>query len=223
MFFPALLLGLTGSLHCVGMCAPLTFTFMQGEKFAQKLFFYQFGRILMYVLLGMGVGFIGQALFFTNWQSYAAFLLGGTLILSGIFSFNLDRITNQISILKWISQKITPLMGNYLFDKKPYKLFFAGLLNGLLPCGLVYFALLGAVAAGTSLEGGVFMTGFGLGTLPLLLTSLFISKKISKKINTKTILFQKLKIIYPYMFILMGIWFVGMGIISWQNGIVNCH
>jgi len=223
MFFPALLLGLTGSLHCVGMCAPLTFTFMQGEKFAQKLFFYHFGRILMYVHLGTGVGVIGQALFFTNCQSYATFLLRGTLILSGIFSFNLDRRSNQISILKWISQKITPLMGNYLFDKKPYKLFFAGLLNGLLPCGLVYFALLGAVAAGTSLEGGVFMTGFGLGTLPLLLTSLFISKKISKKINTKTILFQKLKIIYPYMFILMGIWFVGMGIISWQNGIVNCH
>lgn len=223
MFFPALLLGLTGSLHCVGMCAPLTFAFMQGEKFIQKLFFYQLGRILMYAVLGMGVGFIGQALFFTNWQSYAAFLLGITLILSGLFSFNLDKITNKISILKWISQKITPLMGNYLFDKKPYRLFFAGLLNGLLPCGLVYFALLGAVATGTSLEGGIFMTGFGLGTLPLLLTSLFFSKYFSKKINTKTILFQKLKNIYPYTFILMGIWFFGMGIISWQNGIVNCH
>lgn len=223
MFFPALLLGLTGSLHCVGMCAPLTFAFMQGEKFVQKLFFYQLGRILMYAVLGMGVGFVGQALFFTNWQSYAAFLLGLTLILSGLFSFNLDKITNKISILKWISQKITPLMGNYLFDSKPYKLFFAGLLNGLLPCGLVYFALLGAVATGTSLEGGIFMTGFGLGTLPLLLTSLFLSKNFSKKINTKTILFQKLKVIYPYAFIIMGIWFFGMGIISWQNGTVNCH
>ncbi len=223
MFFPALLLGLTGSLHCVGMCAPLTFAFMQGDKFMQKLFFYQLGRILMYAILGMGVGFIGQALFFSNWQSYAAFLLGGTLILSGLFSFNLDKITNKISALKLISKKITPLIGNYLFDKKPYKLFFAGLLNGLLPCGLVYFALLGAVAAGTSLEGGVFMTGFGIGTLPLLLTSLFLSKNLSKKINTKSILFQKLKLIYPYAFIMMGIWFFGMGIMSWQSGVANCH
>lgn len=223
MFFPALLLGLTGSLHCVGMCAPLTFAFMQGENFAQKLFFYQLGRILMYALLGMGVGFIGQALFFSNWQSYAAFLLGGTLILSGLFSFNLDRITNKISVLKWISKKITPLIGKYLFNEKPYKLFFAGLLNGLLPCGLIYFALLGAVAAGTSLEGGIFMTGFGLGTLPLLLTSLFLSKKFSQKVNTKNIIFQKLKVIYPYAFIIMGIWFFGMGIVSWQNGIVECH
>ncbi|AFM03103.1 hypothetical protein Fleli_0639 [Bernardetia litoralis DSM 6794] len=223
MFFPALLLGLTGSLHCVGMCAPLTFAFMQGEKFAQKLFFYQLGRILTYTLLGVGVGFIGQALFFSNWQSYAAFLLGGTLVLAGLFSFNLDRITNQFSILKWISQKITPLMGKFLFDNKPYKLFFAGLLNGLLPCGLVYFALLGAVATGTSLEGGIFMTGFGLGTLPLLLTSLFVSKNVSKKINTKNIIFQKLKLIYPYAFIIMGIWFFGMGIISWETGAVDCH
>lgn len=223
MFFPALLLGLTGSLHCVGMCAPLTFAFMQGKSFVQKLFFYQLGRILMYAILGMGVGFVGQALFFSNWQSYAAFLLGGTLILAGLFSFNLDRITNKISVLKWISLKITPLIGNYLFDEKPYKLFFAGLLNGLLPCGLVYFALLGAVAAGTSLEGGIFMTGFGLGTLPLLLTSLFFSKYFSQKINTKNIIFQKLKIIYPYAFILMGIWFLGMGIISWQNGVADCH
>ena len=223
MFFPSLLLGFTGSLHCVGMCAPLTFAFMQGKNFTQKLFFYQLGRILMYATLGMGVGLVGQALFFSNWQSYAAFLLGAALILAGLFSFNLDKITNKISILKWISQKITPLMGNYLFEEKPYKLFFAGLLNGLLPCGLVYFALLGAVATGTILEGGIFMTGFGLGTLPLLLISLFLSKNFSTKINAKTIFFQKLKIIYPYTFIGMGIWFVGMGILSWQNGIVTCH
>ncbi len=223
MFFPALLLGLTGSLHCVGMCAPLMFAFTQGENFISKLLFYQLGRILMYMILGVGVGFIGQSLFFSDWQSYAGILLGVSLIISGIFSFNLDRITNKISVLKWISKKITPLIGKYLFDSKPYKLFFAGLLNGLLPCGLVYFALLGAVAAGTSFEGGIFMMGFGLGTLPLLLTSLYFSKKISKKINKKNIIFQKIKIIYPYAFIIMGIWFFGMGIISWQNGVVDCH
>lgn len=177
----------------------------------------------MYMILGVGVGFIGQSLFFSDWQSYAGILLGVSLIISGIFSFNLDRITNKISVLKWISKKITPLIGKYLFDSKPYKLFFAGLLNGLLPCGLVYFALLGAVAAGTSFEGGIFMMGFGLGTLPLLLTSLYFSKKISKKINKKNIIFQKIKIIYPYAFIIMGIWFFGMGIISWQNGVVDCH
>ena len=223
MFFPALLLGLTGSLHCVGMCAPLMFAFTQGENFIPKILFYQLGRILMYMILGMGVGLVGQALFFSDFQSYAGILLGITLIISGIFSFNLDRITNKISVLKWISQKITPLIGNYLFDEKPYKLFFAGLLNGLLPCGLVYFALLGAVAAGTMWEGVIFMGGFGLGTLPLLLISLYISKNLSQKINKKTIIFQKIKRIYPYAFIIMGIWFVVMGIVSWQNGIVNCH
>ncbi|WP_291724433.1 sulfite exporter TauE/SafE family protein [Bernardetia sp.] len=223
MFFPALFLGLTGSLHCVGMCAPLTFAFMQGQKFVQKLFFYQLGRILMYSILGMGVGYVGQALFFSNWQSYAAFLLGGTLILAGLFSFNLDRITDKISVLKWLSQKVSVLIGQFLFDEKPYRLFFAGLLNGLLPCGLVYFALLGAVAAGTTLEGGIFMIGFGIGTLPLLLASLFFSKNLSRKINTKHFIFQKLKIIYPYAFIVMGIWFFGMGIFAWQNAPINCH
>ena len=177
----------------------------------------------MYMVLGMGVGFVGQALFFSNWQSYAGILLGITLILSGIFSFNLDRITNQISVLKWISKKITPLIGKYLFDEKPYKLFFAGLLNGLLPCGLVYFALLGAVATGTMWEGAIFMGGFGLGTLPLLLTSLYISKNLSQKINKKNVIFQKIKLIYPYAFIVMGIWFCTLGLMAWQNNIINCH
>lgn len=219
MMLPAILLGLTGSLHCVGMCAPLTFAFMQGQSFKRKLFFYQLGRILTYTFLGLTVGYIGQVLVFSNWQSYTAFFLGVTLLLVGLFSLNLDSLTNKLSPLKWFSEKLTPLMGKFLFDEKPYRLFFAGVLNGLLPCGLVYFALMGAVAAGDMLGGGIFMTGFGLGTLPMLLLSVLLSKKI----QTKTYITQKLKTFYPYAFILMGFWFIRMGILAWESGVVECH
>ena len=81
-----------------------------------------------------------------------------------------------------------------LFQQKNYKsLFFIGILNGLLPCGLLYLALAGAVSTGSSLKSSFFMAAFGLGTLPLMWTLSFFGSLAGNATR------KKLKLIYPYM------------------------
>ncbi|HOW32340.1 MAG TPA: sulfite exporter TauE/SafE family protein, partial [Bacteroidales bacterium] len=85
-------------------------------------------------------------------------------------------------------------------------LFLIGLLNGLLPCGLVYIAIAGSIGSGSALMGAIYMALFGLGTMPMLLainlSGGFISTSLRKKINK---LIPILVIIVGILFILRGL------------------
>jgi sulfite exporter TauE/SafE len=174
---PAFLMGLAGSLHCVGMCGPIALSLpVQGRTVAGKLgggFLYNLGRISTYGVLGLAMGILGRSLQWFAWQQKISILLGLSILAFLIFPLvlpgkSLHPAIN--SVMSGIRARLAKVLGN----PHPAALYTTGLLNGLLPCGLVYMALTGAVITGGPLDGALFMVLFGTGTLPAMFaTSLF--------------------------------------------------
>ncbi|MCG8330597.1 MAG: sulfite exporter TauE/SafE family protein [Chitinophagales bacterium] len=171
----AFMMGLVGSLHCVGMCGPIALSLpYQGKhRFvaAANVLLYNMGRVVTYSFLGVIIGLFGRGFFLAGFQSYVSILLGVFLLLVALFSINVEsqllKIRGFQSLNTWVQQQL----GRLLRKGGPDKLFFIGLLNGLLPCGLVYMGIVGAVTSGTILDSALYMASFGLGTLPLMMAT----------------------------------------------------
>ena len=168
--WPAFLLGLAGSLHCVGMCGPLALALPRPPRhlLAGRLL-YNLGRTLTYAGMGLLFGGLGQTLLMAGWQRGLS-IATGLLILAYLLSGWLGR--GRWSLESAALRLLAPVqraLGRLLQRTSPGGLLTIGLLNGLLPCGLVYVALAGAAATGTPAGGALFMAVFGLGTSPMML------------------------------------------------------
>ena len=169
----ALLLGLGGSLHCVGKCGPialaLPLTRQERLGIALQSLSYHLGRILTYASLGFIFGWLGWGLALAGWQKAFSIILGAGLLISALFSFfPQHHLWNN----RLFHSFLTPLrarLSRVFASTHRFAAFQIGLLNGFLPCGLVYVALAAAVATGDYWLGAVYMATFGLGTIPLLL------------------------------------------------------
>jgi len=204
----ALVLGLMGSFHCVGMCGPIALSLpLRGDNFGQKItggLLYNLGRTTTYGIMGSFFGLIGQSFHFLGFQQWISVLMGCFMILSVLlpslfknhFHVNLDFIT--IPLRRAIQQ---------LFRERSYKgLFLIGLGNGLLPCGLVYLAIAGAIGAGSVSVGALFMLFFGLGTIPMMLLISLIGNVITTSVR------NKMNKVVPYLVVLIGIIFILRGL-----------
>jgi len=183
-FWPAILLGVAGSLHCVGMCGPLMLAIPyadSGKKRLVELLIYQAGRILTYVLIGLILGLLGWGIYLAKMQSQLSIFAGVTLLIIGLFQINPDALLSRWSYpRKW--QKLRQKkFSRFLRKQNAHSRFVLGMLNGLLPCGLVYMAAIGAVGAGHPGNGALFMLFFGIGTLPLLISSLFFGNVLFRR------------------------------------------
>ncbi|PCH78525.1 MAG: hypothetical protein COB98_00150 [Flavobacteriaceae bacterium] len=214
MLWTAFILGLAGSMHCVGMCGPIVFVLPVDRKSKPKmiwqLFLYQFGRVLSYTIIGVFFGFIGKGLYLAGFQQRISVLMGVLMIVIVLIPV---RILNNYNFSKPIYggiQMVKKKMGFYLQKKSSKALFSLGVFNGFLPCGLVYMALLGAIGSGTVILGGIYMLLFGLGTIPLMVAVFFagnfVSLTIRKKIQRAIPVFV---VIIGLLFILRGL---GLGI-----------
>jgi len=170
----ALLLGLVGSYHCLAMCGPIAFTLSIDKRYRNRLLIqnlvYQLGRVITYTILGMIGGIIGKSFNIMIGQGTLSIIIGGLLIISTLFS--LQKIQRLI-IAKPINLLVSKLKQylSYYIKRSDYKSFLIiGLLNGLLPCGLVYMALTSSLVAGSILNSAFFMTLFGFGTIPMMFT-----------------------------------------------------
>jgi sulfite exporter TauE/SafE len=194
IYWSAFLLGITGSFHCLGMCAPLMWLIPHGNRgmlnFLSTRFLYQVGRLFTYALLGLTAGIAGQSVRFEPFQSIFLALLGLSLVLFAVFSLNPDVVTAKIPFLNSLSFRANDFLSNHLKAKRNF--FTAGVLNGLLPCGLVYTAMLGAVGAGDGLNGMIYMTAFGAGTFPLLMLAAVSGKPINEKMR------KVFRLLYPF-------------------------
>lgn len=173
----AFLLGLTGSLHCVGMCGPLMMAAGNGGRW-QRAFAYQGGRILVYVLLGGLLGALGLGVRLWNAQSMIALLSGGLLIGFALLRLDpgnmLQRLPAYARFQVGLRQRVSGFIGQGGVGPQ----FALGCCNGLLPCGLVYLAVIGAANTSSPLVGAGFMLAFGLGTLPLLTATLYTGRRL---------------------------------------------
>ncbi|MEM7390884.1 MAG: sulfite exporter TauE/SafE family protein [Verrucomicrobiota bacterium] len=163
---PALLLGVLGSLHCLAMCGPLAVAISRvGGASAGGRLGYQSGRVMTYAGLGAVAGLVGRPLDAVAFQQYVSLGVGGAVILWTICRFRPLPVPRMV--IGWI-QWLKRLFARQLTREGGGRLVILGLLNGLLPCGLVYMALAGAVLTGSWLRGAGFMAVFGAGTLPMM-------------------------------------------------------
>jgi sulfite exporter TauE/SafE len=165
----ALIMGITGSLHCAGMCGPIMmvmqFQHLQGWRRAAGIALYHLGRISVYALLGV-ILYSFRSAFTPQLQQYVSIIMGAVLLSIGIFNF----LPHLVKVrLPWTGF-VTDSIGKTLAKPGLFSLLMSGILNGLLPCGLVYIALSTSVVADSMAEAVAFMYAFGIGTMPVLVS-----------------------------------------------------
>ena len=163
------MLGLVGSLHCSGMCGPLALALPTMGATRTSLLAgraaYNAGRILTYCSLGLVFGLLGRTLVLAGIQRWVSIVLGVTL-LAGLLTSRRLALWRPATALV---EQLKPGMLQLLRGRSLMALLVLGLLNGLLPCGLVYVACAGATATGGTLAGAQYMAAFGVGTVPMML------------------------------------------------------
>lgn len=168
-YWSALTLGFVGSLHCAGMCGPLAIAVpVVGSGRRARLvsrLVYNAGRIATYGLLGIVAGALGETVALAGFQRWVS-VVAGSLIIAGLL------VSLRWNTDGWIGTaivKLKRLFAQALQRRTHGANLSLGLLNGLLPCGLVYVAAAAAVGTGHLTSGPLFMLVFGLGTLPMML------------------------------------------------------
>jgi sulfite exporter TauE/SafE len=208
-FLEGLIIGFVGSLHCLGMCGPLVLALPVSNKSnIQRIFgglLYNIGRAVTYAALGLIFGLIGQGFYLAGIQRWVSVVFGAILILAVIVPgfINLTPLVNKITMKGTSALKLR--MGSLLKQKSIYPLFLFGLLNGLLPCGLVYMAVIGALVSSSLIDSMLYMFFFGLGTLPLMFVLIYFSSLIKNK------LLSKVKKLIPVFIIILGLLFILRG------------
>jgi sulfite exporter TauE/SafE len=145
----AFFMGLLGSIHCAVMCGPLLLAVQAGQQITWKTtinkLLYQSGRILTYGLLGLLLGLIGNVASIQGWQQGFSLVTGIILFGIGLFYMFGKSSSKLASIQTKAIQPFARFMSKWLY--RPGGSFVAGILNGILPCGMVYMALASAVNA----------------------------------------------------------------------------
>ena len=180
-------IGLAGSFHCIGMCGPLALSLpLNNESRAGRILsisLYNLGRAVTYFLMGLLFGAIGSSLFLTGYQQALTIIIGALILVVLLFG---NRLSARVGILNKFHNRVKVLLGKLLRQEKNiFSYFVIGLINGLLPCGLVYFAIASAIATGSVLGGGVLMLAFGLGTIPLMFGMMVAGRYISVTVRQK--------------------------------------
>ena len=209
MFLSAIIFGLLGSFHCIGMCGPIAFMLPVDRNKPVKKFFqilsYHFGRLLTYSLIGLLFGLLGKGFYFFGFQQQLSIMVGVSMILVILFPKLFLKISFSNRISKVIL-KIKNNLGNELKKKGNDTFFTIGFLNGFLPCGLVYMAIFGALATSNAYEGSLYMFLFGLGTIPLMTAVVYLGAFAKGNLRLKI---QK---IIPVFVIFIGALFILRGL-----------
>jgi len=171
-------MGLLGSVHCIGMCGPLVMALpISNLNAIQKVvatILYHVGKIATYGLLGLIVGFFGKQIPFYNGQQHLSIVIGSLMLVYVLWVFYLHP-KRKLGFLKieWLQKPIINALGKLFKQNNASSFLLIGMLNGLLPCGMIYLALGSAWAGQSVVQSGLFMVLFGLGTMPALLLVAF--------------------------------------------------
>jgi sulfite exporter TauE/SafE len=183
----AITLGFLGSIHCIGMCGPIAMAVPVDRSrpfgLLRSALFYNAGRIMTYSMLGLLFGLLGQMLALAGLQSALSLSLGALILIVMLIPSLKGKAGSGYIITRIGKMKewFRALFGT----KSTAGIFSIGLLNGLLPCGMVYMAIAGATATGDTIKGSVFMAAFGAGTLPAMIAVMLLRDSISARFRQK--------------------------------------
>jgi uncharacterized protein len=213
MIWTAFLLGFLGSFHCVGMCGPIALAVggRGNQKFLGNKILYNLGRTLTYTALGLIIGSVGFSLSLAGIQQGISIAMGLFVVFLSLSYKKADRflsIPKLAVLVSWIKSKLS----SFLNSGGSLAFFSTGLVNGLLPCGMVYMALVVALGMQSPILGAFYMLFFGLGTVPLLF-ALMISGKFFPVFRRQQ--FQKA---IPYLGLFIGVLMIFRGLGLGING-----
>ncbi|MGV8815264.1 MAG: sulfite exporter TauE/SafE family protein [Gelidibacter sp.] len=232
MLWSAVIFGILGSFHCVGMCGPIAFMLpvdrTNSTKKVFQIFTYHFGRILAYSIIGLVFGLVGKSLYIFGLQQQLSIGIG---ILMIVVVLTPTKIFNKYNFSKPIYKLISKVKSalGQAFKKKTADTFLTiGFLNGFLPCGLVYMAVFASLAMEGALKGSLYMALFGIGTIPLMTSAIYLGKFLNATIK------QRIQKAIPIFVVIIGLLFIvrglGLGIpylspapvTDMVNGVIDC-
>jgi sulfite exporter TauE/SafE len=210
MLYTAFLFGLISSFHCIGMCGPIAMMLPvernNPAKKATQIITYHLGRLTAYGSIGLLFGLLGKGLFLAGIQQQMSVVIGVAMI---VVILTPEKVFAQYNfskpVFRWIS-KMKQTLGSHFKNKSYRSLFIIGLLNGFLPCGMVYVALFGAIAMQSADFGVLYMLLFGLGTVPLMSVVVYVNSFLTVPIRNKI---QK---VIPYVGVIIGVLFILRGL-----------
>ena len=233
MLYTAFIFGLISSFHCIGMCGPIAMMLpvdrTNAAKKTTQIITYHLGRLSAYATIGLIFGLVGRGLFLAGFQQKLSIFIGVAMILVILIPEKIFAKYNFSKPVFKLISKIKTALGSQFRNKSYKSLFTIGLLNGFLPCGMVYVALFGAIAMQSPTLGILYMALFGLGTVPMMSSIVYLNSFLSIPVRNKI---QK---VIPYVAVFIGIVFIlrglGLGIpyISPSNMSLfvqqqpNCH
>jgi uncharacterized protein len=189
LIISAIALGLASNFHCLGMCGPiaLAIPINNTSSFTRLLsiLMYNGGRVFTYTLLGFLLGSLGRGASLLGYQQQLSVAIGVGMVVFALLSLYKKSVALPGLRLNGLFNQLKQKMGSYLKRNSYDANLMLGLLNGLLPCGMVYFALAGATAWGGMLEGGLFMFFFGIGTLPVMLLMPYLKTRMTNQFRLK--------------------------------------
>jgi sulfite exporter TauE/SafE len=214
MLLTAIVFGLLGSFHCIGMCGPIAFMLpvdrTNQTKRVLQISVYHLGRLISYGILGLLFGLIGKGFNLFGFQQYLSIAIGVIMILVVVLP---SKMVNKFSVTKPIYKLLSGVknrLGKELKKKRTDTLFTIGFLNGFLPCGLVYMAIFASIASGNAISGSVYMMLFGLGTIPLMTAFVYLGNFTTGIVRKRIQQFIPVAIVViAILFILRGL---GLGI-----------
>ena len=221
----AFLLGLAGSVHCAGMCGPLVIALArsrpQSLQASTGRLLYHLGRVASYVLMGLALGLIGQAAAPAGFQRWLSLGLGVSLLIALLLGNRLSLSSPILKGLGWVKGSMRSLLQRQTLPAQGL----LGALNGLLPCGLVYVAAVGATASGSPLSGALYMGCFGLGTWPMMLGIHFAGQKLPLPSRLLSMNTPRLALLMMGLLLVLRGMELGIPYLSptVSNGCAHCH
>lgn len=210
MAWTALLMGLFGSLHCIGMCGPiaLALPYQGTSKFAtiKNILLYNSGRIISYGIIGVLPGLIGVGFSMAGQQKSLSIGIGLFFIITALFSINIESKFYAIPVFSKLNHFVQKKIGFFLRQKGSHAFIGVGILNGFLPCGLVYMALAGSMLQNNIQSSMYYMMFFGLGTVPLMMIVALLGQIFSVGFR------NKLRKFIPFMMVIFGLFFILRGV-----------
>ncbi len=212
MLLTALVFGLLGSFHCIGMCGPIAFMLpvdrTNQTKRVLQIFVYHLGRLVTYGILGLLFGMLGKGFYLFGFQQYLSIIIGVMMILVVVIP---TKTVNKFNVTKPIYKLLSGVknrLGKELKKKRTDTFFTIGFLNGFLPCGLVYMAIFASLAAGNAINGSLYMVLFGLGTIPLMTAFVYLGN------FTTGLVRKRIQQFIPVAVVLIAVLFIlrGMGL-----------